>query len=182
MLIKYLNGKVVHEQNGVARALIAAGLAEEMRAGQLGLFVTVAEFEAQKAHVTHETAWRVQPGQRIEDFQGAPRIFYSCTCGVKGFTRPLVAAYDGGENPRPGSNRGLVRFMLNHTDGAQEAIPDHILKEFNRLDGQHSAKKKAHGPRDMNPLNVNTSGTHDYARFGIKSREMLLAEARRKKG
>jgi hypothetical protein len=178
MLIRYLDGKTVHVENPMGRALIAAKLAVEMRVGALGQFVTVEEFENQKATVRHETAWRVVPGSRVEDFQYPPRIFYSCTCGQKGYTKPLVSTYNGGEKLRPGANKELVRFMLRHSDGSVESIPDHILKEFNRLDGQHSAKKKAKGARQVNALDISTAGTDDFRRFGLKPREVLLAEAR----
>jgi hypothetical protein len=181
MLIKYLNGKIVHEDNRIGRALVAAGLAKEMRAGQLGIPIPLAEYEAQKKATPHVTDWRVQPGERYEDFRGRPRIFFSCTCGARGYTRAQTAVYNQGESLRPGANQELVPFVLRHSGGESENIPDHILKEFNRLDAAHQARQKNVGrKRTVQPLDVNSAPTRDLMVYGIRTREMLLAEARTK--
>ena len=130
MFIRYLDGKTVHVENPMGRALIAAKLAVEMRVGHLGKFVTVEEFESQKAHVQHDTAWRVVPGQRVEDFQYPPRIFYSCTCGQKGLHAGAGVRVQQRRKPEAGREPEQIPFMLAHADGTQEAIPAHILKEF----------------------------------------------------
>jgi hypothetical protein len=184
MLIRYLDGKTEHVMNPMGRALIAAKLAVEMRMGQLGMPITVEEAEQQRA-VAHETSWRVQPGQRIEDYQGAPRIFYSCTCGVRGFTSGRTLQYNGGESLRPGANKTMIPFLLQHTDGAVESIPAHIQKEFDRLNARHDAtrRKDRNAKRKPQALDICTAPVRSFAHpsgwaFGVKPLSVLQAEMR----
>jgi hypothetical protein len=121
MQVKLKDGSIQHLQSDTAKALIKLGLAEQ--------------YSAPKSEVRHATSWAVRPGERVEDWQGPPRINFHCACGVKGFTRGSVPVYNRvGESIRPGAKQyEYLPFVMKHADGAEESIPGEIMGEFLRL-------------------------------------------------
>jgi hypothetical protein len=113
MLIQHKDGKEVHVQNEVGRALIAAGLATEVI--------------PTKPKLVPRTEWAVGRGPQIGDYEAPPYIYSYCpNCSLKQSAKG------------PTAHKTVV---LRHC-GLAEPVPAHIQREYEADLNAYNAKKK----------------------------------------
>lgn len=161
MQIKYKNGETQHVQNETGRALVAAGLAEEIPP----------KVESKKPNAV----WAAKPGNYAGDFQFEPYIAAGCTtCGnmvrMHGQTcyKTQGFAHSGPCVAKSGRN---IEFA-----------PQDVVDEFIRLRTEYFKRSRRRtGAPGESGLSDDAYQARERARLideGFKSPEVLAAELR----
>lgn len=157
-----------HVPSGVGKALISAGLAEEV--------IPVIPTKPKLPLV-----WSVRDGARVDDYQFPPVLFHSCPeCGIRGMTESAAGT-------------AHKTTKLYHCGLRAVMCPPDIAAQYERAYAAwysrsgaaiRAAKAKAAASKEENagpgfdPKNSNhVSPVHHVRAFGLKSRDELIVAA-----
>jgi hypothetical protein len=146
MLIRHKDGKEVHVQNEVGRALVAANLATEI-------------LSTKPTKPMQPSQWAVGLGRMVGDYECPPYIYAYCpNCGFK-------QTSEG-----PTAHKTCV---FRHC-GLGESVPAHIQREYEVALNAYKAKsRKKPKPAPVSDKFVHPKA---MATFGLKSSDELKAD------